>query len=85
MPALVQICIVIVTLGLLAIVVMTARMMNRFNKATHDLSQMTDEARTLVASLRNCVTPLQRVVERFEEFIKERPDQWYAFRPMFSR
>ena len=27
---------------------------------------------------------MQRVVGRFEEFIKERPDQWYAFRPMFS-
>ena len=26
---------------------------------------------------------MQRVVERFENFIKERPDQWYAFRPMF--
>ena len=28
---------------------------------------------------------MQRVVDRFGEFIKERPDQWYAFRPMFSR
>ena len=28
---------------------------------------------------------MQRVVGRFEEFIKERPDQWYAFRPMFTR
>src|SRR6266545_587795 len=26
-------------------------------------------------------TLMQRVIERFEEFIKERPDQWYAFRP----
>jgi lauroyl/myristoyl acyltransferase len=26
---------------------------------------------------------MQRVVDRFEEFIRERPDQWYAFRPMF--
>ena len=26
----------------------------------------------------------QRVIDRFEQFIKERPDQWYAFRPMFS-
>src|SRR5260370_730363 len=26
---------------------------------------------------------MQRVIERFEDFIKERPDQWYAFRPMF--
>ncbi|HEY0830193.1 MAG TPA: lysophospholipid acyltransferase family protein [Candidatus Dormibacteraeota bacterium] len=26
----------------------------------------------------------QRIIDRFEEFIKERPDQWYAFRPMFS-
>ena len=28
---------------------------------------------------------MQRVIGRFEEFIKERPDQWYAFRPMFRR
>jgi len=28
---------------------------------------------------------MQRVIDRFEEFIKERPEQWYAFRPMFSR
>jgi KDO2-lipid IV(A) lauroyltransferase len=27
---------------------------------------------------------MQRVVGRFEDFIKERPDQWYAFRPMFT-
>jgi phosphatidylinositol dimannoside acyltransferase len=27
---------------------------------------------------------MQRVVSRFEDFIKERPDQWYAFRPMFT-
>lgn len=26
---------------------------------------------------------MQRVIDRFEDFIKERPDQWYAFRPMF--
>jgi lauroyl/myristoyl acyltransferase len=25
---------------------------------------------------------MQRVVERFEQFIRERPEQWYAFRPM---
>jgi KDO2-lipid IV(A) lauroyltransferase len=25
---------------------------------------------------------MQRVVSRFEDFIKERPDQWYAFRTM---
>jgi len=28
---------------------------------------------------------MQRVIDRFEEFIKEHPDQWFAFRPMFSR
>jgi phosphatidylinositol dimannoside acyltransferase len=27
---------------------------------------------------------MQRIVSRFEDFIKERPDQWYAFRPMFA-
>jgi phosphatidylinositol dimannoside acyltransferase len=28
---------------------------------------------------------MQAVIKRFEDFIKERPDQWYAFRPMFGR
>jgi KDO2-lipid IV(A) lauroyltransferase len=28
---------------------------------------------------------MQRVVSRFEDFIREHPDQWYAFRPMFTR
>src|SRR5256712_14045609 len=26
---------------------------------------------------------MQRVIDRFQDFIRERPDQWYAFRPMF--
>jgi lauroyl/myristoyl acyltransferase len=26
---------------------------------------------------------MQRIVTRFEEFIRMRPEQWYAFRPMF--
>lgn len=28
---------------------------------------------------------MQRVVSRFEVFIRERPDQWYAFRRMFKQ
>lgn len=28
---------------------------------------------------------MQRVIERFEVFIREHPDEWYAFRPMFRR
>jgi len=27
---------------------------------------------------------MQKVVNRFEEFIRARPDQWYAFRPIFK-
>jgi lauroyl/myristoyl acyltransferase len=27
---------------------------------------------------------MQRIVHRFEAFIRERPDQWFAFRPMFN-
>lgn len=27
---------------------------------------------------------MQRIVRRFEAFIRERPDQWFAFRPMFK-
>jgi uncharacterized protein YoxC len=81
MPALLQICIVIVTIGLLAIALMTVRMMNRFNRATEELSQVThavresavkfdlvtNEARALLASLRECVPPVLRVVDRLED------------------
>lgn len=27
---------------------------------------------------------MQRIVDRFEAFIRERPDQWFAFRPIFK-
>jgi len=80
MPALVQICIVILTVGLLAIVWMAVRMMARFNRTAEDVSQLshavresaaqvdrvTHEAQALVASLRDCVPPVLRVVDRFE-------------------
>jgi hypothetical protein len=81
MPMLIQICIVVVTIGLLATAVLTVRMMTRFfHQAAGDLSQLTlaihesaagvnllsREARALVASLRDCVPPVQRVVDRFE-------------------
>jgi hypothetical protein len=81
MPALLQICIVIVTIGLLAIALLVVRMMTRFfSRATEDISQLTlavresaaqidhvsHEARALVASLRDCVPPVLRVVDRFE-------------------
>ncbi len=29
-------------------------------------------------------TLMQRVIDRFQVFIRERPDEWYAFRPMFQ-
>ena len=81
MPVLIQICIVIATIGLLAIALLTVRRMARFfNRAAEDLAQLTvavresveevhlvaSESRAFVASLRECVPPVQRVVDRFE-------------------
>jgi uncharacterized protein YoxC len=81
MPALLQICIVIVTIGLLVIALMTVRMMSRFfERATGDISQLTavvresvaqidlvtHEANALLASVRECVPPVRRVVGRLE-------------------
>ena len=81
MPVLVQICIGALTLGLLAIALLTVRAMTRFfNKAAVDVAQLTlavresvtqidlasRETRALVASLRDCVPPVQRVVDRLE-------------------
>ena len=80
MPALIQICIVIATIGLVAIALMTVRVMNRLSKSTEELTQLTravresavkfdlvtHEARALVASLRECVPPVLRVVGRLD-------------------
>ncbi len=80
MPALLQLWIVIVTIGLLTVAVLTARMIARhLSKAAEDVSritvalgesaeqikQATQEVRALVASAQGCVTPVQQVVERF--------------------
>ena len=82
MPALVQICIVIVTIGLLAFALQAVRLMTRFfDKAAQDVSQLTvsvresvaqidlltHDAHVLVTSLQTCVPPLQRVADRFED------------------
>jgi uncharacterized protein YoxC len=80
MPALLQICIVIVTLGLVAIAVMTVRMMSRVTKTSVELSDLThaarqslvkfdlatDETRALAASLRDCVPPVRNLVGRID-------------------
>ena len=81
MPALVQICIVIVTIGILTMALLTVRFMARFfNSAAQDLSKLTlaaresvdeislvsRETRALIASLRECVPPVRRVVDRLE-------------------
>ena len=82
MPALVQICIVIVTIGLLAFALQAVRLMTRFfDKAARDVAQLTvsvresvaqidlltHDAHVLVTSLQTCVPPLQRVADRFED------------------
>lgn len=81
MPTGLQVWIVIVTVALLAIAIMTARMAARYiSKAAEDISKLTaaatetvekinnvtQEAEVLVASVRECVPPVQRVISRFE-------------------
>jgi hypothetical protein len=81
MPVLIQVCIVLVTISLLAIALMTTRIMSQhLCKAAEEHSRLilsvqetlakidlfSQESRELVVSLRACVPPVLRVVERFE-------------------
>ena len=81
MPALIQICIVTVTIGLLALALWALLTLTRFlNGAAKDLARISfaiqqsssrlervaDEAGALATSLRECVPPIRRVVDRFE-------------------
>lgn len=80
MPALVQICIVVATLAVVAIAVAAVRTMtraqemsDRFTGLTGEIQQwtleanaLTREARDTVASVRGVIAPVRRVVDRFE-------------------
>ncbi len=80
MTLLLQICAVIVTMAIVAIAISLVRGMVKFEKATENLSELTEstqawmaevnqvarEARDLVVSLRDVVPPVRRVADRFE-------------------
>jgi len=80
MPALVQVCIVIATIALAAVAVALVGTLVRLGRTAEDVSQLTrsargtlaqvdliaQEARAVVSSLRECVPPVQRVLDRFE-------------------
>lgn len=104
MPTGLQVWIVIVTIALLAIAVMTARMAARYiSKAAEDISKLTiaatetvekindvtKEAEGLVASMREFVPPVQRVISRFENIGNRTADVSSALlqeveRPVFA-
>jgi len=77
---LVEICVVVATLAVVAIAVATIRAMSRIEKATDQVAkltaefqpwigqahELTREARETVASVRGAIAPIQRVAERFE-------------------
>ena len=78
MPALVQICIVIVTLAFVALVVTTVRALIRLGQETARLTSAAQlsmaqverivlETQELLATAREIVTPARRVVDRFQK------------------
>jgi len=80
MPALVQVCIVIATIAVVAVAVTLVGTLVRLGRTAEDVSQLTRTARTsmaqvdlvareaqaVVSALRECVPPVQRVLDRFE-------------------
>jgi hypothetical protein len=80
MLPLVQICIVVATLGVVAIAAAALRVMYRVDKASRHVSrlsgeirewivqanELTRDARETVASVREAIAPLRRVAQRFE-------------------
>ena len=88
MPALIQICIVMATIALLAIAWMAVRTMARFHRTSEEIARATravresaarfdlvsHEAAALLGSLRDCVPPVLRVVRRFEDVSQRAAD-----------
>ena len=80
MPVLLQICIAILTVGMLVMVVASLRIMSLFGLVARDIHRtslavresaarldlIADEARTLMTSLDSCVKPVLRIANRFE-------------------
>ncbi|HSQ59206.1 MAG TPA: hypothetical protein VLT84_02040 [Acidobacteriota bacterium] len=80
MPALIQVCIVIVTIGMAVIAIAAVRTMARVDKAADELSRtacsvreslvrvdrVAEEARELAVSVHACFPPVQRVLDRID-------------------
>ena len=80
MPVLLQICIVVLTVGMLVMMVASLRIMSLFGMVARDIHRsslavresaarldlIADEARTLMTSLDSCVKPVLRIANRFE-------------------
>lgn len=73
MPVIVQVCAVVVTIAVVIEAAALVRMAGRISKLTEDaglwieqMQQVTAEARQVVASSREMLKPVQRVIDRFE-------------------
>jgi hypothetical protein len=73
MPVIVQVCAVVVTIAVVIEAAALVRMAGRISKVTDDarlwieqMQQVTAEARQVVASSREMLKPVQRVIDRFE-------------------
>jgi uncharacterized protein YoxC len=80
MPTLIQICIVIVTIGMVVIAIAAVRTLARVDKAADELTQtarsvreslvrvdrVADETRELAVSVNACFPPVQRVLDRID-------------------
>lgn len=73
MPVIVQVCAVVVTIAVLVEAAALVRMAGRISKLTDDarlwieeMQQVTAEARQVVASSRDMLKPVQRVIDTFE-------------------
>ena len=88
MLLLVEICVVVVSLSVVAIAVTTVRTMHRVEKATDQVSkltltiqqwvgqasELTREARETLGSVRGVLAPIHRVVDRFETLSEQTAD-----------
>jgi len=67
MSALLQICVVIVTIAVVAIAVATIKMTQHFRRASDDFSRLAEEGRRLIDQLQNVAQEAGQVVGAFRD------------------
>lgn len=79
MPALLQICLLVVTLAFVAVAIATIRAMSSFEKAAKEISETSESARETIGQVQRTAQEIRTLGGTFESFLPRFRSMWRRF------